>query len=241
MSMLKIRNVLVSGLFMVLGASAARGEVQVTDWHLVTRARDATSTFVSVVDDTVSLPYSDVHTAADGPTWAQSTYDFTVGAHTASFDLLFDYNRSGTYWARAETIGWIDFTLTEPLDYSVAGGFTLSGTKRILAIVDLIDVSDYGPEWVYGEAHESNATPDESFTLGVPGGDVTSWQFGGLTGTLVPGALYRLQYNYLIENCPSGGTDPATAEGALTFTLTPEPSSLALLGVGALVLVRRKR
>ena len=56
----------------------------------------------------------------------------------------------------------------------------------------------------------------------------------------MPDTSYSLSYHYLIENYP-GDSGAATAEGTLSFTLIPEPSSLTLLASGALVLMRRRR
>lgn len=238
----KILSVLLVGWFVVVvGASPAWADIiNVTDWRLVTYARDTMGPSVEAIDTTVTLPFAEVHTATDGPTTAQSAYDFAMYEHSASFDFLFDYNRSVSDSSAIST-GSIDFVSTQTINYTVAGWFALSGTGRISMSAGIRNLSGYGGEVVYREDHESQFTPDESFTLGVSGGDVSSVEIGDLSGSLIAGTPYRLTYSYLIENYPFASDSAATAEGKLTFTLTPEPGTLILLAIGGLAFMRQQR
>lgn len=233
---------LTVGLLLTTSASARASDVDVTDWLLATQARDTfPSPFVSVIDETVRFPFTEVHTATDGLTTAQTTYDFHLSEHSASFDFLFEHSRSGSDASRAEGGGRIDFVLTGALEYSVAGSFSLSGARRIRLDVSVMDLSVYPEQFVYRGWHESTMTAGESFALGMAGGDLISEEVGDLSGALSAGTPYKLSYHYLIENYPAGSADPASAVGTLNFTLVPEPSALIILGVGGLILMRRRR
>ena len=235
--------VIVVALLLV-GASTARAAINVTDWLLITQARDAMGPYVDVWHETVNLPFAEIHTATDGLPTEQTAYDFTVGPDSAFFDVAVDYSNSGADAAAARSNGSVYFNLTAPLDYSIAGTFSLTGEGRLYLVAQLRDLSLYpnDPGILFEAHHESNATPDESFILGTPGGDILSAELGALSGTLLPNRAYVFSYTYMLGDAPlvSGS---ATATGTLNFALTPtpEPSSLMLLGAGALAVLRRRR
>jgi len=226
-----------------VGAPVARGEIVVDSWGLAHQVQDALGPETNVENTTVILPYSEVLSAVDGSTSAQGTYEFANGDDWASFDFVFDHERSGSESA-ARSFGGISFTLSEPLHYAIEGSFVLSGSGYSDLSVRLTDTSTY-PDSVhlYRGRHESNATPDESFTLGQAGGDLVSEEAGSLTGTLQPGIEYELHYYYSISNDPYVPGSAATADGMLSFTLdaVPEPTSLTLLALGAIAVLRRRR
>ncbi|HUT61538.1 MAG TPA: PEP-CTERM sorting domain-containing protein [Phycisphaerae bacterium] len=225
------------------GASTARAEIVVDSWGLAHQVQDALGPDTVVQNTTVTLPYSDVLSAADGSTSAQGTYELATGADWASFDFIFDHERSGSE-SVARSFGGISFTLSEPLHYVIQGSFALAGSGYIDLSVSLTDTSTYPDSvHVYRGRHESNATADESFTLGQAGGDLVSEEAGSVTGTLQPGVEYDLHYYYSISNNPYIPGSAATADGMLSFTLdaAPEPSSLTLLALGAIAVLRRRR
>ncbi len=246
MQLFRIPTVLAVGAAMAVGAAAAspaRAEIVVDSWWLANQVRDTLGPTVDVEHLTPTFPFNQVDTATDGPTYAQATYDFAKGDDWASFDFLFDQSRSGSD-SFASSFGIIRFTLTEPLQYALQGSHALSGAGRIFLFADLRDLSQYPASGnLYRGEHESEATPNESFTLGVAGGDLVSSEFGELTGTLMPGTPYQVQYGFSISNNPFVSGSAATADGMLSFTLTPapEPGALALVAAGGLALLRRRR
>ncbi|HUT61537.1 MAG TPA: PEP-CTERM sorting domain-containing protein [Phycisphaerae bacterium] len=229
-----------------VGASAAKGEIQVTYWYLATEAVDSigsgTPDFLADETESPTFPFAQYQTATSGGTWGESTYDFSADEHGASFEFLFDLGRS-TSDSRASGFGEVRFTVSEPVEYNLEGSLSMLGTRRLVMEFELMDFLGYAGHTVYEGSHVSEATPDEAFSFGVAGGDVASVETGELLGTLAPGVPYGFHYNYWIENYPFDAGSSATADGMLSFTLdaAPEPGSLTLLVVGAIAVLRRRR
>lgn len=219
---------------------AARAEIIVTDWSLTTAAADNRgdqSSYDTIMHDMVTFPFIDTHTAVSGPTSAESRYDFTIEGNSAALDFGFSLARSASEsWTQSH--GLIRFLVTEPTAYAFRGQLAMSGTGLLVLRAGLVEAEYPNPHLYIGD-HASWATPDESFALGTPGGDLGWTETGDITGTLTPNVAYILFYYYGLENNPVTQTT-ATAEGSLNFALIPEPSSVLLLALGGLVLVKRR-
>lgn len=226
MQFFRIPTVLGVGAAMAVGGAAARADIEVTYWGVYTEAVDATTSGVNdmVVSETFSpsFPVAGTDLATNGGTWAQSTYDFNVVQDTGSFAFDFDLSRS-TLESRAWVFGSIEFTMSDPLDYDLEGSLSMLGDGRIVVSVTLKDLLGYAGHIIYRSQHASQTTPDESFTLGVAGGDIVSTEFGELSGRLLPHVPYRLNYSYWIDHASAFPGASATAEGMLNFALTPPP------------------
>lgn len=173
----------------------------------------------------------------------------------AVFDFDFAQRRSGLPNAYADTDGYVDFTVgAADVSYVLSGLFAMSGpANRIVASMSLVDRSTGVA--LFGGGSLSEDTADESFTLGVAGGgDLLDLLEGSLTGTLLAGHDYRLDWAYFIQAAPRSDNG-ATASGCLTLSLNgaagdglcgvganavPEPGSLAL-ALAALALAARRR
>lgn len=241
MGLFKRSAILAVAWLVAAGASTVRAETVVDSWWLVNQVQNTLGPMVEVEHTTVTFPFDHVDTATDEPTYAQGAYAFTRSEDWASFNWGFDHSRSGSD-SFASSFGNIHFTLTEPLSYTLQGSYTLSGAGTVYLSVHLEDLSQYPHSGtIYRGQHESSATLNESFALGQAGGDLISEEEGELTGTLQPDVQYKLGYYYAVSNNPYVPGDAATAEGMLSFTLTPEPSSLMLLATGGLAVLRRLR
>ncbi len=76
---------------------------------------------------------------------------------------------------------------------------------------------------------ESEATPNESFTVGRQGGDLSNSLEGSRSGALVAGHVYALEYIACIKADPAA-TLSATASGFFRLTLGAPPIPTPALG-----------
>ncbi len=151
----------------------------------------------------------------------------------AAFQITFDLTRAATSSANGETLAWVFFVPDANVGYSLDGAYAAVdavGGDTYLN-VGLFDVTHGG--WLFSNTQRSSSTPNESFTLGMTGGDSANDLSGSLTGTLVAGNEYKFaaeafiafKHNY---DAPSG----ATASGFTNLTFVPEPTTAAILGLG---------
>src|SRR5688572_29107128 len=185
--------------------------------------------------------------ARGGPTNGTMTAPLQIGNVANQFNRAeFHMSGSGVTEARFEDVriaGGASAGSVAVLHFSLdAGGVTpliaedemrFAGLGSNLLEIDLI-----------GEAPEANITlimadrlntassaPAEAFT-GMPEGTPIVRQFGGFEYT------WTLDYNDASDN---GVLDAFVRLNFVSKTVIPEPSSLALLGAGALMLARRRR
>ena len=175
-----------------------------------------------------------------GASRSTSVYDFTVSGSNAIFEFNFDHLRDGdgptggkNYGDYAKSYGYIDFTTFIPLSYMIEGCYSMHGSNGLYISAAL----GSNGSMLFRNMQYSPYTTNESFTLGNAEGSGSNSLYGTLTGTLLPGKHY-LSYDYFL---PTMSTDPgATAVGTLRLTLTPEPATLTLLGIGLTLLPRRR-
>ena len=77
-------------------------------------------------------------------------------------------------------------------------------------------------DYLFQNIQRSNATPNESFTLGLEDGDLSPVLVGSLTGNLLAGHQYQLYFRIYISNTANEDTTPATASGTLSLTFVSE-------------------
>ena len=121
--------------------------------------------------------------------------------------------------------------------YTLEGVYTAVDAegRRISQGARLRDVTD--GVTLFDGIQESQATPNESFTVGRMGGDFANTLEGSRTGTLLAGHEYRLEYFAFIDAEPPA-TLPATASGYFRLTLGAPPEFVPALGSpGLLALV----
>ena len=169
-----------------------------------------------------ALPFSGSDTATTGGSSAATTYSLT----DAELDLTISHAREGIVsgsQASALSDGSIYFSVGAAVDYELAGTYTAVDPlgRRIYLEVRLRDVTN-GTD-LFFDRQESHATANESFVLGGAGGDHGNLGSGSLTGTLLPGNEYLLDYSLLIQAYPQPAGDAATATGGITLTFLPMP------------------
>lgn len=175
-------------------------------------------------DNTTNATASDSSGNASGSASQTSTID------PASYSADLDVTASITYdgFGFGSTVAASDFvvafTVSSPMDFSIDGTASAGGGGN-LASVSLVRIGGVG-------------TPTQSFA-NLSG---TNSTIIDVDGSLLPG-------NYELRSHAEAGADfvfesgsyNGTASTSFTMTLTPEPSSLVLLTIGGIAVLRRRR
>ena len=178
-----------------------------------------------------SVPTARTLTATDFPIISTSTTTYSLS--TASFDITFDHRRGPAYLSYATSEAEISFIPDVDVDFVMSGVYSSADPDgRVVRLsAELYDATDPSQVYFYSE-QESNATPDESLTLGQSGGDYFNVSAGSPTGQLIGGHEYYFFVAATIYSWPTSGTNYAHAGGSVTLSFVPEPSTATLLGAG---------
>jgi hypothetical protein len=185
-------------------------------------------------------------TVTKGAASATSTWDFT----STSLTLDFDHVTAGSSNSSAYTFAEFLFTVDADTSYSLAGSYsftdnaagTASETAGFYMYLYDLTADEY---LLFENDHFGAALDDGTFVFGDP----ASFPEGSLTGSLVAGHSYELYVEAIVRNSFSDSSYPVFY-GSGSFSLeigeaqvaaVPEPSTLALCGVGAAVLAWRRR
>ena len=171
---------------------------------------------------------------------------FTRLRTQASF-VSFDHARSPDFFSQATSFGTIFFSSDENIGYDASGFYDAvdSEGRTLRLLAKLTNVTTSG--LVFNMDQQSNATANESFTLGDSGGDLVNTTVGSLSGVLLAGQNYRFDFTALLQASPTASTSSATAAGSLTLNFTanpppiPEPGTALLTGLGLVVLTTKRR
>ncbi|MFO1094008.1 MAG: PEP-CTERM sorting domain-containing protein [Planctomycetaceae bacterium] len=133
---------------------------------------------------------------------------------------------SGSFW----------FTAEQNLDYTISGGYDISGGNATLQLLLLDRTIVYSPSSVYYVLQDS-ASAGHFEAPGLGGAGTFP-----LTGTLLQGHVYEFGHQFW----SNGKDEGATVSGEVSLTLSgvqsvPEPASLTLLSLGSLGLICVKR
>lgn len=164
-------------------------------------------------------------------TLGHDMFEFTLThGRDANFNSVADSFSSGVY-----------FSVDTNVAYLLEGMYTAvdASGRRVKQHLRLTDVTS--ATTLFENIQQSDATPNESFTLGLTGGDASNTLTGSATGTLIAGQEYQLFFDAFIQNQPTAGGS-ASASGFFRLSFIPEPSRavLTLLGLCVVALRRRK-
>lgn len=204
-----------------LGVQGASAQITLLSSNMTTGASDGAGGSVSKSSTPSSLPFCAVDSVVDGGASATTTYGFSASGDTAAFQFLFDRVRVGGDGSGAATTGLeFLFTVTNDVQYSFDGVYTLTGGARLIRQrVELWNWTLGTP--VFVSVQESRDTPNESFTLGLQEGDFDNRLVGSTSGTLRAGDTYRMVYEFLIFRLPYSRGSDDSASGNFNFNITP--------------------
>jgi hypothetical protein len=203
--------------------------------YLVTRADDSASDVDFAYP--AAVPYSYTSTSVDGGASSESEYNFS----NLGFDITLDHSRVSGDGGISRSYGSIYFSVDNDVDFTALGSYSVVDPDGRRAHVYAYLYDQTSDSYLFQSLQQSDATPNESFTLGGTGGDFNNLQLGSLTGTLIAGHDYNLYYNAYIQALPST-TSGATASGSFSLVFpAPEPGTGLLLGMGLLALTAGRR
>lgn len=181
-------------------------------------------TIYGLFDDTVSTSATDGPDSGTGIASQTSTID--PASYSADMSAVSTLSYSGFFGfgsSDANSEFEVEFTVSAPVDFSIDGSASVNGGGN-LASVSLVRIGGVG-------------TPTQSFA-NLQGTDSSIID---VDGSLLPGN-YALRARVTAgESAFGDSVYSGDASANFTMTLTPEPSSLALIALGGFAALRRRR
>jgi hypothetical protein len=169
-------------------------------------------------DNPTSLPsFGAVNATVGG---SSSTTGYTLS--NAGFEFAFGHARTGTRSAYSESDGSLNFSVDVDSGFVLEGDYSAIDADGRWTAMEVHLYDRTAGDYLFQNLQRSNATPDESFTLGREEGDLSPELQGSLTGNLLAGHQYQLYFIVDIWNSGDEDATPASASGTLRLTLVPE-------------------
>ncbi len=238
-------------LFCILFASLsalAQADVIISGGWLNTTAAGIYSSAPAAFEQKTNTPTGSLSTTATAMyngVVNNTTYDYSVSGSAGYLLTTFDHSAAAVdgQYGEPHNQGHIDFTVTgAPVTYFLSGDFGVSGSPYASIETGLRT----GKSVLFENYQSSNATMNENFTMGEMGGDHSNTLTGSLTGILGVGT-YSLDYTVTSQSL-LGGSETAGGFIRLDFgapapspAAVPEPTTLALMGLGLMGLLAARR
>jgi hypothetical protein len=182
---------------------------------------------------------SDSNTNVANGSHAQATYSVTPNSIDITYSLSRPPHNNDAQSETAQADGYVDFRVDQTLSYVLSGNMNAvdpegRNTTQWLRLLD-------GASTVFESYQASHSTPNSTFTLGRQDGDLGNVLSGAISGTLLPGHLYRFVYFSRILDEPATSLQSASATGFYSLLIVPEPSTAMLVYLGLIGMTLRDR
>jgi len=163
-----------------------------------------------------------VHVAQTGASIAETHYDFWVEGHNASFHFDWDHSLSSESSSGGRLRGTMNFTVSDPVNYSFEGMNTKYGPQvnQLWATLKHCCTGSIAFH-SYQEGHRNNSNQPvlKAYILGLLEGDEYNELEGSISGVLAPGD-YELSVSGAVEGSLLHHW-PGYGSGFLQFTMSP--------------------
>lgn len=193
------------------------------------QAHDSISSFVHAQHTLgASAPqWTQTTTATDSSVYGTSSATVASVLDQSSFDLSFDFQTfhrtTNSTWGESLSRGTIHFMALEDLQYELSGSIVQSGAGGA-HLVQVVRLIENATATYFVDQTSSNTATSHTLTG------------SGLTGALVAGRTYQLQFEYRLAHNFYNQTRTASGDLSLAFTAVPEPATGLALGMGLLAL-----
>ncbi len=220
--------------FLAVAHPSQADSFTIDEWALSTGIEDFASGFDWDHSTVVQNPFVASHSAVVGDSTATSDFDFAWAEQFGQFLIESTQQAAGVETSMLFTVssGGFYITLAEDLSLHIDGAFSYDLTADWMTARFGFSIFDPDDEtFLFIQEERASTFPGEpsSGTLTIEGDAI-----------LPAGRTFLIGYNMSLDTFSGTAGHFATGAGHVNFTITPEPSTLALLMPLAVGFVRRR-